>query len=367
MPGLRLRGAVLAADPGAGPVDVVVQDGLLTSVEHVPGAEDAGLLLAPGFVDLQCNGGIGIDLASSPEHLWDLAADLPRTGVTSFLPTLVSSPEAVLDGLLAVLAAGPPDGWVGARPLGIHLEGPYLARPGAHRPEHLRRPGTRRDLVAMMTLAPELPGAVDLVASLDEAGIVAALGHTDATTEQALAAVEAGARMATHLFNVMAPMHHREPGLAGVALADHRLAASLVVDGVHVHPVAVAAAWRALGPERFVLISDATAARGAPPGQVRLGDTWADYDGTAVRTTDGTLAGSALAMDQAVRNLVSFTGCAVADGVAAASSTPAGVLGRRADVVAGAAADLVLLDEHLQVAATIVGGEVAYDRDRRFV
>lgn len=362
MPGLRLRGAVLAADPAAGPVDVLVEDGVITAVEHVPGAEDAGLLLAPGFVDLQCNGGIGIDLASAPERLGELAADLPRTGVTSFLPTLVSSPDEALDGLRAAL----PTVERGARPIGIHLEGPYLARPGAHQPEQLRYPAGGLAGVAMMTVAPELLGSLELLTRLADAGVVPAIGHTDASTADALAAVDAGARIVTHLFNAMAPLHHREPGVVGVALADDRLAASVVVDGVHVHPVAVAAAWRALGPARFVLVTDATAARGGPAGRVRLGGTWADFDGTAVRAAGGRLAGSALAMDEAVRNLIEFTGCSTADAVAAASSTPAGVLGRRAEVVAGAAADLVLLDEHLRVAATIVGGEVAYDRDGRF-
>lgn len=362
MPGLRLRGAVLAADPTAGPVDVVVEDGVVAAVAHPPGAEHAGLLLAPGFVDLQCNGGIGIDLASSPERLWELAADLPRTGVTSFLPTLVSSPDEALDGLRAAMATG----GRGARPLGVHLEGPYLARPGAHRPEQLRYPGGSLEGVLVMTVAPELLGALELLTRLDEAGVVPAIGHTDASTAVALAAVDAGARFVTHLFNAMAPLHHREPGVAGLALADDRLAAGVVVDGVHVHPVAVAAAWRALGPDRFVLVTDATAARGAPPGPLRLGETWADYDGTAVRTADGRLAGSALSMDQAVRNLVAFTGCSPIEAVASATVAPAAVLGRRAEVVVGAEADLVLLDEQLRVAATIVAGDVAYDRDGRF-
>lgn len=363
MAGLHLRGVVLAEHPDAGPVDLVVEQGRITSIEHVPGAEDAGLLLAPGFVDLQCNGGVGIDLVSEPARLWELAGDLPRTGVTSFLPTLVSCPDDVVEEVTGVLAAGPPAGWVGARPLGLHLEGPYLSRPGAHRPEELRRPVAGHDHVVLVTLAPELPGALELVEELSEVGIVVAIGHTGASAEQALAAVGAGARMVTHLFNAMTPMHHRDPGVVGVALADRRLAFGVIVDGVHVHPVAVAAAWR---PGRTVLVTDATAARGARPGPFRLGGIEAVWDGTAVRTTDGTLAGSALAMDQAVRNLVEYTGCSAAEALAAATATPAAVIGRRAELVPGADADFVLLDADLRVAVTVVAGEVAHDRDRRF-
>lgn len=364
--GLRVRGTVPVTDPSAGPVDLVVAEGAIVSLDPVPGADLAGLWLAPGFVDLQCNGGIGIDLVAAPERLWELAADLPRHGVTSFLPTLVSCPDAVVERAQQVLDGGPPPGWVGARPLGLHLEGPLVAVPGAHRPEETGRTPARTSGVALVTLAPELPGALELVADLAASGIVVAMGHTAASTAEALAAVDAGVRAVTHLFNAMPTMHHRQPGPVGVALADERLAATLVVDLLHAHPMAVAAAWRALGPHRAALVTDAGAARGMPPGTYSLGGVAVESDGLAVRNGAGALAGSALAMDQAVRNLVAATGCSLGDAVVAASVTPAAVLGRSATLEVGAAADFVLLDEKGRVAVTVVGGEVVHDRDHRF-
>jgi N-acetylglucosamine-6-phosphate deacetylase len=350
-------------------IDELLPPGAPASAGRVDQVLDAtGCLVAPGYVDLQCNGAAGIDLAGEPHRLWEVAAALPRWGVTSWLPTVVTSGPATIDRALAALAAGPPPG-AGplARPLGLHLEGPLLAEPkrGAH-PRHLLRQPSEVDTtrwtadegVALVTLAPELPGALDLIRVLVEQGVVVSAGHSAATAEEALAAVDAGASWVTHLFNSMAPLHHRQPGLAGVALADERLRAGLIADGIHVHPTAVAAAHRALG-HRLTLVTDAVAALGMPPGRAHLGDASVTIgeDGS-VRLHDGTLAGSALSLDRAVRNLATWTGCPPADAVAAATATPAAVL-RRDDIGhlrPGARADLVLLDEHLHVRATLVAG-----------
>ncbi|MGK2949232.1 MAG: N-acetylglucosamine-6-phosphate deacetylase, partial [Acidimicrobiales bacterium] len=343
---------------------VVVDDDLGDDAEVL---DASGLLVAPGAIDLQCNGGLGIDLSATPERLWDLAAELPRFGVTAWLPTIVTSPEGTVDRALAALAAGPPEGWRGAIPVGLHLEGPFLseAKKGAHRAEHLQPPtldavdGWSREAgVALVTLAPDLPGAHEVIAALVERGIVVSAGHTPATAAEATEAVDAGVRWVTHLFNAMAPVHHREPGLAGVALSDPRLHVGLIPDGVHVHPAAVALAQAALR-DRLTIVTDAVAALGQPPGTYGP----VTVDATSVRLADGTLAGSNLAMDQAIRNLVAFSGCSAAEALAAASANPARLLhdGLRGVVAPGARADLVLLTPDLHLVATIVGGRVGHD------
>lgn len=344
-----------------------------------PGAtrlDATGLLVAPGFIDLQCNGAMGVDITAEPDRLWEVAAALPRWGVTAWLPTVVSSPSTARVRARAALAAGSEHPRPCATPLGLHLEGPFLApgRRGAHTRRHLALPSTAvvddegwsPDAgVALVTLAPELSGALEVVRELVARGVVVSAGHTAATAAEATAAVDAGVRYVTHLFNAMGPLHHREPGIAGVALTDDRVRVGLIADGLHVHPAMVAMAARALG-DRLSLVTDAVAALGMPAGPVRLGDlsaaAVAGADG-AVRLPDGTLAGSTLSLDAAVRNLVEFAGVPLAGAVGAVTSTPAAVLGLadRGVVAPGAVGDLVLLTPAGQVVATVVGGRVAHD------
>lgn len=364
MPDLLLTGASVLRQGAWVPGDVVCRAGALTDGPAEPDAEVvdlSGFLLAPGYVDLQCNGALGIDVTSAPDRLWELAAALPRWGVTAWLPTVLTAPVGAIDAALVALAAGPPAGWRGATPLGLHLEGPFLAPAtrGAHREALLRSPSLAEVAgwspsagVAVVTLAPELPGADAVQAALVERGVVVSLGHTAATAAQATAAIDAGARWVTHLFNGMTPFHHREPGLAGVALSDPRVHVGLIADGIHVHPTAVAMAQRALGP-RLTLVTDAVGALGVPSISAEPG----------VRLADGTLAGSDVAMDQAVRNLVAFAGCRPADAVHAATAAPAAVLddALRGAVVPGARADLVVLTPDLHVVSTYVGGELVHD------
>ena len=347
-------------------------------------------VVAPGFIDLQCNGAVGVDLTAEPEKLWEAAAVLPRWGITAWLPTIVTSPASVRQRALDALGAGPPapTGAPGhahrwATPLGLHFEGPFLApeRRGAHRPEHLRPPdaaavtGWSRDSgVALVTLAPELPGALDIVRALVDRGVVVCAGHSSATLDQAAAAAEAGVRGVTHVFNAMAALHHRQPGLVAAALTDQRLAVGLIADGIHVHPAVVDLVARAAG-SRLYLVSDAVAALGMPNAR-RLGDTEAPLDARGVRLDDGTLAGSNVSLDRGAANLMAYTGCGIAAAVDAASSAPArllGLEGRRGAIAPGAVADLVLLDvpsrgvsgeaQTLSVVATLVDGVVAYHRD----
>ena len=336
-----------------------------------------GLFVVPGFVDLQCNGAAGVDVTAQPERMWEVAAALPRWGVTAWLPTIVTAPAPARARALTVVRSGPPDdGIPRAAALGLHLEGPFLApeRRGAHDPRHLAQPsvavveneGWTRDAgVALVTLAPERPGASDVIRRLVEAGVVVAAGHSSASADEARAALDAGVTYVTHLFNAMAELHHRAPGLAGIALTDDRVRVGLIADGLHVDPAVVALAARGLG-DRLTLVTDAVSALGAPPGPVQLGslDATVSADDGAVRLADGTLAGSTLALDRAVRNLVAFAGVPLVDAVRAATVAPAAVLGLadRGVVVPGAVADLVLLAPSGEVVATVVAGRVAYDR-----
>jgi N-acetylglucosamine-6-phosphate deacetylase len=357
---------------------------------EVPQLDVTGHIVAPGFLDVQLNGGFGHDVTSDARCIPELARRLPSTGVTAFLPTVVTSPavarERALDMMAELFArrdrsgqAGdevdepdPTAGGAGAVPLGLHFEGPVLAgdRRGAHRAEFLGLPDeaelgrwTRADGLALVTLAPEIPGAIDLIARLTAAGVTVAIGHTGCTPAEFAAARAAGATAVTHLFNAMAPFSHRAPGPIGATLADPAVIAGLIVDGIHVDPTAVAMAWRALGPERTCLVTDAVAALGMPEGTLTLGGREIHVGPDGVRTPEGVLAGSNLTLDRAVRNLVAFTGCSAAEAISTVTTVPARLLGLadRGRVEVGARADLVVLDGSLRPRRTIVGGRLVFD------
>ena len=299
-----------------------------------------------GYLDLQVNGAAGHDLTSDPGSVWEVGEALVRYGVSAFLPTLVSPSWTIVDRARSTFAAGPPAGYRGATVLGWHVEGPFLspARAGAHDPASLRSP----DLAAvadwspatgvrMVTLAPELAGALDVVAALVDRGVVVSAGHSAATYEQAKAGFDAGIRAVTHLFNAMSPLDHRDPGLPGAALADPRVTVCLIPDGLHVHPALVRIVAAAVGRARLAIVTDAIAALGMPPGTYRLGGqevVIAEANGIpSARLPDRRLAGSVLSMDDAVHNLASYIGGTEDDAARAATSVPAALLGveRRGD------------------------------------
>ncbi len=330
-----------------------------------------GLVLAPGWIDLQLNGAFGHDFTADPASIWSVAEQLPRYGVTAFLPTIITSPLETVAAAQAVLAAGPPPGFVGAQPLGLHLEGPFLSphKPGAHPPQHLRAPTLAAVAdwspdsgVRLVTLAPELAGADAVIAALVERGVVVSAGHSLATAEQAQAGFGTGIRAATHLFNAMPALLHRDPGLAGAALADERICVGLIPDGLHVDRLLVRLVWRLLGAERLALVTDAMAALGMPPGTYQLGDSTVTVDASSARLADGRLAGSVLSLDAALRNLCRFAGCSLAQAMPTVSATPARLLGLSdyGRLRPGARADLVLLTEMGQVVATWVGGRIVH-------
>ncbi len=361
---------------------VSIADGRITGAGTGPPpgvpdlALDAGILL-PGMIDLQLNGGYGVDLAEVDAAGWArLACRLPETGTTGFLATFISAPVTELAGALrsaGELAAAEP--LAGARILGVHMEGPFLApaRAGAHRQEYLVPPTAEAvgELLAagagvlrLVTLAPELPGGLAAVARLASAGLVVSIGHSDATARQAAAAAGAGARMVTHLFNAQRPFHHREPGVPGQALTDHRLTCGLIADPSHVGPAACALAFAA-APGRICLVTDAVAAAGMPPGRYLSGGRAIVVAGPeqAPRLADGTLAGSLLRMDQAVANTVA-AGVPLPAAVAAATRIPADLIGRPdlGRLAPAARADLTWLGDDLRTRATWVAGELAYRR-----
>ena len=341
--------------------DVEIVDGRLARL-GVAGSNGHGTAV-PGFVDLQVNGFAGVDFLAADAAGYGRAGEaLLETGVTAYLPTLTTTPE---DELLAALCEIPTMAG-GPKILGIHLEGPFLApgRLGAHRADARRDPdlGLLERLLAagpvrMMTLAPELPGADGLIDLLLARGVVVSCGHSDASAEQASLAFDRGARTVTHLFNAMRPFGHRDPGIAGAALARDDVIVQVIVDGIHLAPETVRVVWRAAGG-RVALVTDATAGARCGDGAYGLGGLEVVVRDGVVRGPNGVLAGSVLTMIDAVRNLHSL-GAGLADAVSAATSVPAAVLGHRSAgrLGIGLPADIVVLDDRLEIESVLVGGE----------
>ncbi len=354
---------------------VAVSAGLPPSRPDVQLSE--GFLL-PGFIDLQVNGYFGVELAAADaDGFAKVARRMPATGTTTFLPTFITSPiedlAAALRRSAALLPELASDSRL-ARMLGIHLEGPFISarRAGAHNPAWIASPDPAAvetlieagaGVVKLVTMAPELDGAMAAIKQLTAAGVLVSVGHSDATAQQVSSAAMCGATMVTHLFNAQRPMHHREPGVVGQALADNRLTSSLIADLHHVTGQVAAIAFAA-APGRICLVTDAAACAGMPPGTYMLGGEPIELpggDGAPPVRADGTFAGSALRMDSAVANIVA-TGIGLADAVAAATRIPADLIGRPdlGRIAPGATADLTWLRDDLRTAATWIGGQQVY-------
>ena len=375
---MLLRGRLLTDGRESPPLRVAIADGLIAAVARDDAtsadldAEDGWI--APGLVDLQVNGAVGVDLSSADDPasaVAEVARALVRYGVTSFCPTIVTSPvERILERLPAL---APREHEGGARSLGAHVEGPFISpkSPGVHDPRHIRPP-TLSEIdswlaaappPAIVTLASEVDGAAEAIARLRAAGAVVSLGHSAATAEQAEAGLAAGASMGTHLFTAMGQLHQRAPGLIG-ALVTSSVTAGLICDGVHIDRRVCAMLIRAAGPDRVAIVSDAMAAAGAPPGPVQLGDQTVTSDGVAVRRADGALAGSAAMIDLGLRNVRAWCPWLTrAEVVKMATATPARALGLRARIDVGQPADLVVLARDWTIRATLVGGALVYRRD----
>jgi N-acetylglucosamine-6-phosphate deacetylase len=376
-PATVVRAATVLTSTGPlSPAEVVVDQGLIVEIRGTdpsPAGADGPAppapyaLLAPGFVDLQMNGIGAVDVAEADGDDWAvLDAALVAQGVTSWCPTLCSAPLREMEASLGRIRDAARRSGAG-RPamVGAHLEGPFLAVAGAHPPAYLQASVDRAWLtalapdVALVTLAPELPGAIDAIEALVASGVLVSLGHSACTIEVAGQAASAGARLVTHLGNGMGPFRPREPGLLGAALADDRLAVSLIADLVHIHPALLTMAFRAKGADRSVLVTDAVATGTAAGAAAQ---TRTPANGGPPRRADGTLVGSVLPMNRAVAHCVAEAGISVVDAVAAASSTPARLLGLddRGAIAVGRRADLVALDAGFAVQEVWIAGRPAF-------
>lgn len=331
-----------------------------------------GLILAPGFIDLHVHGGDGAEaMDADPDGLRHMARFHARHGVTGIVPTTWAAGEGAIRAACEAIAeaAGRVPG--GATILGAHLEGPWINpnRCGAQDPAHIRPPDAGEavrlldtGVVRLVALAPEIPGSAAVIGACRERGVTVSAGHTEAGYDDMVAAVAAGVRHVTHTYNAMGGLGHREPGAVGAALALPELRCEVIADGIHVHPGALAVLARAKGPGGVVLVSDATRAAGLPEGVVDLGGREGYHCGGAVRLADGRLAGSALTLDRAVATFARATGWGWEHLWRAAAANAAAALGLTdtGSLVAGHAADLVLLDGTGAVVRTMVGGETVF-------
>ena len=357
----------IVRDKGVLPGRLAIEDGLIAAITPDP-AGASRRYLAPGFIDLHVHGWGGHDAMGGRQALDGMAAALARHGVTSFLPTAVTAPLHALHHF-----ANDVRSWeaaaTGAQPLGFNLEGPFLApgRRGAHAAQHLRVPADvpggelepLLDGLRLTTVAPELDGALELIGWLVDRGVVVSLGHSEATIDEARAGYSAGASSTTHLFNAMSGLGHRSPGLAGAALADDAVAVELIADDIHVDPAVYQLVARTKPTTKLLLVSDALALAGTPDGRSRLGDLDVELRaGRATLAGSDVLAGSVIALDAAVRNLVSAR-IGLTDAIAAASRNPAQLLGLedRGRIEVGLRADLVELDDELAVSRVWVEGQ----------
>jgi N-acetylglucosamine-6-phosphate deacetylase len=378
---MRLRSQRVVTPAGVIAGEVAIRDGAIASVGPARGpAHDlvdfGNQWILPGLIDVHVHGGGGAQVnGGDPAAVAAVARFHARHGTTGLLATTVSAGVEELEASLGAIAACAGRGGVdgGAEVLGGHLEGPFVspARPGAMDAMTFRAPD--RELLArlldagpvrVMTLAPELPGAMELVRALAARGAVASLGHSDADAAQARAAIAAGARSATHVFNAMGPLHHREPGILGAVLDAPEVACELICDGVHVAPESMRLVLAAKGAGGVVLVTDAIAAAGMPDGSYRLGTRSVHVvGGRATLPGSDVLAGSTLTIDAAVRGAVRLLGVSVEVAAVMASGNPArllGLAGRKGAIAIGMDADVTVLDEGLRASATLVGGEWAY-------
>lgn len=384
---LTIRAAALvgAGTTHLGPATVIVDGGVIADIVRghpsVPGAEigDGTDTVTPGLIDVHTHGAAGVQVIDGDvDALRQLGAFYAAHGVTSYLATVGGSDGAIRAGLSAVRELVASDDFGGATCLGAHLEGPYISSccPGAFDPTSIVAPdpaaferyaalaaGTLRHV----TLAPELAGQAEVIRAARDHGVTCSAGHSAATEAEMLDALDRGVAAVTHMFNAMAPLHHRDPGIVGVALTDPRLVVELIADGVHVHPRVVDLLHRAVPDDRIALVTDSIAATGLPDGDYAFEEQQLVVRSGEARLHDGTLAGSTLTLDAAVRNFAEFTGIEWTEAVVAATATPAALLGlrhRKGQISVGHDADLTGFGPHGEVRWTVVAGRLVYEAAR---
>jgi N-acetylglucosamine-6-phosphate deacetylase len=363
--------------------DKVIEVGPMSSCPASSEAEvielDPSFSVVPGFIDVHIHGSSGADVMdATDEALRTMAKTLPKEGTTSFLATTMTAPIADIERALQnvaqyIYSSNPPGE---AEVLGIHLEGPFISpkRAGAQHPKNIIEPNIElfqkwqniaNGHIRLVTLAPEENNGLALAAYLKETGVVASIGHSDAVYEQVTAAIQSGVTHATHLFNGMRGIHHREPGVAGAVLMHDEVVCELIVDGIHVAPEMVRFVYKMKGCDGLILITDAMRAKCLGAGIYELGGQDVIVQGEKATLRDGTLAGSILKLGDAVKNAMSFTGCTLEDIIRMASWNPAkqlGVSDKKGSIRAGKDADLVVLDEQHHVVMTICRGKLAYSK-----
>ncbi|MFT4112455.1 N-acetylglucosamine-6-phosphate deacetylase [Silvibacterium sp.] len=360
---------------------VVVEDGVIESIaargaaalpagEHV---DFAGATLAPGLFDVHIHGSVGHDIMeATPEAFGRIGHFLAARGVTSYLPTTVTAPIdwtlRSLEGLVKFIGSTE----YGAKPLGIHLEGPFLSphKRGAHAAHQLVEPSVAmfdrfwqaaEGHIRLMTIAPELPGALEVIEHATKLGVRISMGHSDANSDQAAKGTAAGAASATHTYNAMRAFDHRNPGLLGEVLSNDGLYGELICDGLHVAPTAVKIYWKCKGADKAILITDAMAATGMPDGNYKLGELDVRVKDGVCLIGENTLAGSTLTLNRAVKNFAEFTGAPIAEVAKLASRNPARMAGfadQAGALAAGRSADFAVINAKNEVVETILRGQV---------
>lgn len=382
---LLIRNGILALPAGPTRADVLCHDGRIVALGHGLQAEDAdiidasGLTVGPGFIDIHVHGGGGHSFfTQDPDRISAYSSWAPRNGVTAFLVSTVGRDAldtvGIFEALVPLVGQTP-----GAEVLGFHMEGPFInpIRNGAFpkgmlrapvREEFLRFQAAAGGHIRQVTMAPELPLALDLANAISGSGAVPAMGHTDATTDQCRAGFESGIRHVTHLFNAMRPIHHREGGPIVAALLQDQATCELIFDGAHVAVETLQMAYRVLGAHRTVVVTDNLHLAGMDAQSGRFAGEEVTVSGGKAAKADGTIVGSVETMDQHFRNTMTFLGIDLATAFRIASTNPARVAGaanRKGQLERGMDADIVLLDSNLEVQVTICRGEVAFDRRSR--
>lgn len=330
--------------------------------------------LIPGLIDLHIHGAQGFDVMDHDDAaLPTITQALAQEGITGFLATTMTASQKRIESALKRIARHMEDK-SGAAIFGVHLEGPFIAKSklGAQHGAHICAPDLElfkawqdaaRNAIRLVTLAPELPDAINFIKALRKLSVLVSIGHTNATYDETMAAIAAGCTHATHLFNAMRGIHQRDPGATGALLLSDEVKAELIVDGIHLHPGIIDLAWRAKGRERLLLVSDAMRAKCLGDGEYELGGQEVNVTEGKATLADGTLAGSTLRLPQAIKNMVTFAKCELADAIMLATENPARILGlqgKKGTVGVGMDADLVVLNENLTVMMTMREGNVIY-------
>lgn len=360
-----------------GPINELIEEGTLRKITLSPGCS-----LLPGMIDVHIHGAAGADtMDATEEALATMAAALPQEGTTSFLATTMTQTRNAIEQALTNAAQFIKEKQVAGKAeiVGIHLEGPFISpkRAGAQPPDHIIEPDLdlfkrwqelAKGHIKLVTLAPEEKNGLALTSYLKQTGVTASIGHSDATYQEVDEAIHAGASHVTHLFNGMRGLHHREPGVLGAALLRHELFTEIIADGIHARPEMIQLAYQQKTSKRMILITDSLRAKCLKNGTYDLGGQAVHVDDTKATLADGTLAGSILKMKDAVKNVISYTHCGLENIIEMTAVNPAkqlNIFDRKGSIAVGKDADLVIVDEHLEVVMTFCRGKLAYQKEEK--